>query len=50
MEKDENNIARKAVLNEVIMELKGLAYECQVVSEKIGLPNVIYNKVTKSEI
>ena len=50
IEKDENNIARKAVLNEVIMELKGLAYECQVVSEKIGLPNVMYNKVTKSEI
>ena len=48
--KDENNIARKAVLNKVILELKGLEYECQVISENIGLPNVMYSKVTKSEI
>ena len=50
MDKEGLNIAKCAVLNEVILGLKGLAYECRKISEKIGLPDVFYTKVSKYEI
>ena len=50
MDKDWNNIAKNAVLNKVLLGFKGLAYECKISSEKTGLPNVMYNNVTKVNI
>ena len=50
MDKEGLNIAKLAVLNEVILGLKGLAYECRKISDKIGLPDVLYTKVSKYEI
>ena len=50
MDKDWNNIAKTAVLNKVLLGFKGLAYECKISSEKTGLPNVMYNNVTKVNI
>ena len=49
MDKEGLNIAKLAVLNEVILGLKGLAYECRKISDKIGLPDVLYTKVSKYE-
>ena len=32
------------------MDLKGLAYDCRKISEKIGLPDVMFTKVSKHQI
>ena len=50
LDKDWNNIAKNAVLNKVLLGFNGLAYECKISSEKTGLPNVMYNNVTKVNI
>ena len=50
MDKEGLDIAKVAVLNEVLLGLKGLAYECRKISEEIGLPDVMYTKVSKYEI
>ena len=50
MAKEEYNIAKMAVLNEVLLDLKGLAYDCRKISEKIGLPDVMFTKVSKHQI
>ena len=50
MDKEGLNIAKVAVLNEVLLDLKGLAYECRKISEQIGLPDVMYTSVSKYEI
>ena len=50
MEENGLSIAKVAVLNEVLLGLKGLAYECRKISEQIGLPDVMYTSVSKFEI
>ena len=50
MSKDDKNIALRAVQNEMILGLKGLAFECDALANMIGIQNVIFNRVTKSEI
>ena len=50
MIKDDKNIALRAVQNEMILGLKGLAFECDALANMIGIQNVIFNMVTKSEI
>ena len=40
----------KALLNETFMGLKGLGYECKQLTDKLGLPNIMLNQVSKGEI
>ena len=50
MEREESNITRKALLNETFMGLKGLGYECKQLTDRLGLPNIMINQVSKGEI
>ena len=50
MEREDSNITRKALLNEAFMGLKGLSYECKQLTDKLGLPNIMLNLVSKGEI
>ena len=34
----------------MILGLKGLAFECDALAHMIGIQNIIFNRVTKSEI
>ena len=46
----ESNITRRALLNEMFIEMKGLGYECKQMIEKMGLPDIMFNMVSKGEI
>ena len=50
MMKDVTNIARKAILNETFMGLKGLAHECRELTEMMGIPDILSNLVSIGEI
>ena len=50
MMREESNITRRALINETFMELKGLSYECRQLTEKVGLPDIMFNTVSKGEI
>ena len=50
MMKEESNIARKALLNETFMGLKGLAHECRELTEMMGIPDILTNFVSIGEI
>ena len=45
MLKEESNIARKALLNETFMGLKGLIHECRELTEMMGIPDIMTNLV-----
>ena len=45
MLKEESNIARKALLNETFMRLKGLIHECFELTEMMGIPDIMTNLV-----
>ena len=38
------------MLNETLMGLKGLGYECKQLTDKLGPPNIMLNQVSKGEI
>ena len=40
MMKENTNIARKALLNETFMGLKGLAHECRELTDMMGIPDI----------
>ena len=44
------NIARKALVQEVLCKVKGLAHECRKFSWELGLPNIMCINKTKNEI
>ena len=44
------NIARKALVQEVLSKVKGLAHECRKFSWDLGLPNIMCINKTKNEI
>ena len=50
MEREDRIIARKALLNETFMGLKGLGYECKQLTDRLELPNIMINQVSKGEI
>ena len=50
MMKDDTNIARKALLNETFIGLKGLAHECRELTEMMGNPDILPNLVSIGEI
>ena len=50
MEKEDSNICKRAVMNEIILGAKGLGHECKVLATTIGLPDVVHNQVSKVEI
>ena len=50
MMKEESNIARKALLNETFMGLKGLVHECRELTEMMGIPDILSNLVSIGEI
>ena len=41
MQKDHTNIARKTLLQECLNKIEGLGHECNLITEQIGLPNLI---------
>jgi hypothetical protein len=43
-------ICRRAVMNETILGAEGLGHECEVLTETIGLPNVVHTQVSKGDI
>ena len=45
MMRDERNITRRALLNETFLKMKGLSYECKQMTEKVGLPDIMFNMV-----
>ena len=50
MEREDSNITRKALLNETFMGLKGLGYECKQLTDKLGLPNIMFSLVSNGGI
>jgi hypothetical protein len=50
MLKDDSNICKRAVMNETILGAEGLGHECEVLTETIGLPNVVHTQVSKGDI
>jgi hypothetical protein len=50
MEKEDSNICKRAVMNEIILGAKGLGHECKVLTTTIGLPNVVHTQVSKGDI
>ena len=48
--KEEDNICRRALMNETILGANGLSKECKDLAKKIGLPDLRFNPVTKGEI
>ena len=50
MTKNDTNIAKKAVENEFMFGIKGLGYECRQITNKLGLPDVMFNDITKNQI
>ena len=50
MLKDHNNIARSVLIQEALMGIKGLGYECKELAQKIGLENLMIYKYSKGDI
>ena len=50
MQRERGNIARMVLINEVLENIKGLAYECRNLASELGIPDVIMNKVSKGTI
>ena len=56
MAREDSNITKRVLMSEVLLEdmqnvtIKGLAHECKNISEELGIPNVVFNRVSKSTI
>ena len=50
MLKHERNICRRAVINETLLGIEGLGHECNVLTDTLGLPNVMHTQVSKGDI
>ena len=50
MAKNHNNIAKKVLLEEWYLGLRGLGYECRQISKLLGLPNLMCKEMSKKEI
>ena len=50
MLKHESNICKRAVMNESLLGVEGLGHECKVLTDKLGLPDVMQTPVSKSDI
>ena len=51
MMREDSNITKSVLMSEVLFnDVKGLAHECMSLSEDLGIPNVVYNRVSKSTI
>ena len=50
MAKDDKNIAKKAVENEVIFGIRGLGFECREITKQLNLPDIMINDMSKSQI
>ena len=48
--KEEDNICRRALMNETILGANGLSKECKDLADQVGLPDLRYNLITKGEI
>ena len=50
LSKDHNNLCKQVLFAESLNNIKGLSYECTKLCEELGLPNIMVNDVSKSEI
>ena len=50
MLREKDNIARRVLISEVLMDINGLASECRILAEEVGIQDVMVNKVSKSTI
>ena len=51
MLRENGNITKRVLMSKVLLnDVKGLAHECMSLSEDLGIPNVVYNRVSKSTI
>ena len=50
MLREKDNIARRVLISEYLMKIKGLANECREIAGEIGISDVMVNKVNKGAI
>ena len=50
MLKDHKNIAKDSLLQEFLLNIKGLAYECNKIAQEIGLEDLMFNSYSKKDI
>ena len=50
MQKDPNNIAKRAVMEEVVNKVKGLAFECREIARELGLEDPMIYSHSKKDI
>ena len=50
MAKDYKNITKRALFQEVITDTEGLVHECRLLGNEIGIPDLMFNNSTKSQI
>ena len=50
MKRENSNITKRVMMCEVLEGINGLANECKIISEEIGLANVVTQSVSKGEI
>ena len=50
MQRENDNIAKKVIISEIMAGLPGLGYECKMLSETIGIPSVVEQIVPKNII
>ena len=50
MQRENDNIAKRVIIAETMTDLQGLGYECKMLSENMGIPNVIEQIVPKNTI
>ena len=54
MGRENSNITKRVLIAEVLLDdiqevtIKGLAHECECLSEELGIPNVVFNKSTRA--
>ena len=47
---DPNNICKQVLISETLSNIKGLGYECKLLCNELGLPNIFLNNFKKFEI
>ena len=50
MEREDNNITKRVLMSEVLTEINGLAHECKIISERIGIENGGISKLSNGVI
>ena len=52
MKKEDSNLCKRAIMNEVILNIKGLGHECKALSTTLGLPDLRdkFDTITRGNI